>query len=503
MTASDTRASGVRAIRARHVLVVAASLALAALAFERVWLIQGLPLWWDETWTGAIASTPDWRAFWREAYLDVNAPLYYVVMRLWTSVFGVSDIALRAPSLIAVAAAAAVPLIIRIDGLTREARLTWAVLVFAWWGGFATLLDARCYALVLALSALQCALFIRLLARPTRARAWAWAAVGACAVLTHYYAAFIGLTQGLIYLGLHRGRALRTWPAALAFTPAFAWLAHHGGRLAQYVSPSVDWHAAVSWDTALPLATATVGPEAAAFLAAVVLVLGLGWLTPRLLGAAAADEASAPTRDLALAAISGLAALALALLSGVATPSLTGRYLFAYAPAVLLGVVLCARASKRAHLVYLALIGLYLAVLPPPAQIKAVLTARSAYGFQAASELLMAGRARDVVFVWDHSAAPVIASSSLARVGGFFFARAGADIAVRPLRVDPRHDPNTQILAAANGRKPGIIWVYNRRLPSAARAFAPAIDRVDPRWSCVSYGDGVRGTIACLPRPGT
>jgi hypothetical protein len=38
-----------------------------------------------------------------------------------------------------------------------------------------------------------------------------------------------------------RGRALRTWPAALLFLPAFAWLSVHLPHMAEYADPRFAW----------------------------------------------------------------------------------------------------------------------------------------------------------------------------------------------------------------------------------------------------------------------
>ena len=108
--------------------------ACALIGAERIWLALVQPLWFDESWTAALAATPDWRSLLDEAYNDINAPLYYGLMRLWTGLAGPSDIALRIPGLVALAAAGAIPIFVRIPGLKLEARLTWGVLIFAWWG---------------------------------------------------------------------------------------------------------------------------------------------------------------------------------------------------------------------------------------------------------------------------------------------------------------------------------------------------------------------------------
>jgi uncharacterized membrane protein len=480
----------------RPVLLALAALTVLAVGAERLILALAQPLWLDETWTAAIVSAPGWRGFGRELWLDVNAPLYYGLMRLWTGAFGVSDLALKVPGLIAAALAAALPLAWRRSPLSFEARLTWAVLLFAWWGAD-NFLDARCYGLLFALTVLQCTAFARLMAAPGRRAALAWCVLASLSILTQYYAVFLAAAQGLAYLAVHRKRAVTTWPAALAFLPAFGWIAWHAPRLAQFAGGGVAWHERLTPAAALDLAAFPVGPAVAAFLAMLALVLGAASLASRL-SPAAADEPAADLSALWWVAASGLFALAVVLASGMLRPTLVGRYLIPEAPPLLLGVVLCARSLRRSHMAYAALIALYAAVaVRPPAAVAAAARDTSAYGLELASDRLAAQGVTDLVFIWDHPAVRIMDPGSLRAVGGFFLARAGHPAAVMPLYVNAARDPNLQALAAARGAKPGIIWIYDRTGRTAAHRFAPAIAQADPRWSCQTFGDGTVGSVAC------
>jgi len=484
----------------RPALVAVAGLGALAIGAERLWLALAQPLWFDETWTGAIAAAAGWDAFAREVWLDCNAPLYYLVMRLWTAVFGVSNLALKAPGLIAVVVAAALPLLIRVRGLSVEARLTWAALLFAWWG-VDNFLDARCYGLLFALGVLQALAFARLIAEPSRGAALAWCAAASLAILTQYYAIFPAAVQGLIYLALHRQRALRTWPAALAFLPAFGWIAVHAPRLAQYAGGDVAWHPRLGPAQALDLAAFTVGPPSSAALALLGLALAATVLASRLAPGGERDEPAAGAAPLAWTAASGAIALALVLASGMLRPTLAARYLIPEAPAMLLGVVLLARATRRAHLGYLGLAVLYVGLaVRPPAAVAAAARDLSPYGLEVASQRLLARGVTDVTFIWDHPAARIIDPGSLRRVGGFFFGRAGAPVRVTPLYVSAARDPNAQALAAATGEHPAILWIFDRAGRTAAHRYPPAIDRLDPRWSCETLGDGVVGASFCARR---
>jgi len=489
-----------RAAGLRPALIAVAVVGVLAIGAERLWLALAQPLWFDETWTGAIAGAPGWDAFAREVWLDCNAPLYYLLMRAWTALFGVSNLALKGPGLIAVVVAAALPLLVRVRGLSIEARLTWATLLFAWWG-VDSFLDARCYGLLFALTTLQAIAFARLLAAPTRTAALAWCVTAALAILTQYYAIVPAAVQGLIYLALHRQRALRAWPAALAFVPAFAWIAVHAPRLAQYAGDDVAWHPRLGAAEVADLAAFTVGPPSAAALTLLALVLVAAILASRLAPAGGRDEPADATAPLAWTALSGLIALALVLASGILRPTLVARYLIPEVPALLLGVVLLARTARKAHLLYLGLAALYVGLaLRPPALLAAAARDVSPYGLEVASQRLMAHRVTDVAFIWDHPAAHIMDAGSLRRVGGFFFGRAGADVRVTPLYVSAARDPNAQALAAAAGARPGIIWIFDRAGRTAAHRHRPAIDRIDPKWSCETLGDGVVGALACWRR---
>jgi hypothetical protein len=480
--------------------LVLACLALAAtlITVERTWLAFALPLWFDESWTAAVAATPDWRSFLTEAYNDVNAPLYYALMRLWQGLAGPSDFALRVPALLAILAAGAIPMASRIKGLSFEARVTWGALVFSWWG-VGVFLDARCYALLLALSTLQCVLFARLLLAPSQRNAWLWCGVAAGTILLQYYALIPAAVQGLVYLASRRQAAVRTWPAVLAFAPAFGWMAYHAPRLQAFSAPQYAWHPLVGLLDALGFTAFVVNPSTPLAAALVVIVA----LTALLLRKKPAEGEHAPEPAAHLWQVAGaaLAALVLALLSGALRPSLTGRYLVPLAPGLLLGLVLIARRSAHARLAYLALVVLYLGVALRPAAFSDALRLGAPYGYEEASSALRQRGVESVVFVWDHEAAPLMAPSSLQRVGAVFFRRDGDNAQVTPVTPRAGQDVNRLALAAATGPRPGIIWIYNRHGATSARAFPPRIPQIDPRWTCRRFGDAMVGSLACYRTP--
>ncbi len=474
-------------------LILGGALAVAA---ERLWLLRDLPLWVDETWTGTIVSQPSWSAFVREAWLDPNAPLYYVVMRLWTEAAGLSNLALRIPSLVFVAAAAALPLVWRVPELSREARATWAALIFLWVPSIIFSLDARSYALLLLVATAQAIAYVRLIEAPTLQRAALWSLLAALSILTHYFAGLLAGVQGLAFLYRHRGAALRTWPAALTFVPAFACLLYHLPRLLHWARPEIAWYGKVTGATAWELPAFVMGPVVPLFLPlVVVLLIGARFKT----APAGRDEPESPANALWWAVGTGLVALLLAGLLGALRPMLTLRYLTPIVPLALLGLVLAARGAKRAHVAYLLLTGLYLAFAMKPAMLQTLLRERSEAGYERAAEFLIAARPERLVFAADAPGSKHADPHSLEETGAFFFRRAGLDVDTASLLLDPAVDPHGRLFAHATGPRPAILWFYLDQ-GSAAAAFPPAIARLRPDWACMhSRYDGA-GVIACAPR---
>jgi len=474
---------------------------MAAFAFGgglllRLDLGQGLPLWIDETWTGMIASQPDWASFWREAWFDVNPPFYYALMHLWTAVAGLSDSALRLPSLCFVAGAALLPLVWRAPGLSREASLVWGALLILWGPGIDISLDARGYGLLLLLSVAQAIGFARLMASPSKARALIWAALASLAILTHYFALPLAALQGLAFVWRHRARALTCWPAALAFAPAFGWLFIHLPRLADYARPDIAWYEPMTLQLAAGHLRYVLGQP--------------GWMHLALVAAAlfatrlASRGPFHPARDadaenaLHMAVLCGVAALVVTLGIGLLRPSMTERYLVPVVPSILLGLVLVIRREKRAHLGYILLIAAFGAQILLPHSLRTRLEARSFYGFEQASGFVGAQGARRLIFTWDHPASHILDAGSLAKLGGFFLARDGVAVPTQAMVLAPGDDPNLRLRdAAGNEEGSAVIWIYNRARNSAARTHPP-----DPRfwtgWACRHDRARWVGVLACV-----
>ena len=503
-------------------LDAAAWLVLAAVVALALGLEVGLegrdPFWLDESWTGAIAATRGWRATFQQIYWDVNAPLYYGLIRVWSAMFGLSDVALRAPSLIFAAltpCAAALPT----PGLTRGRRLAWAALLAFWFPALCYAQEARCYALLLCVCTLQTCAYARLMQAPDVRRAWAWSALAATAILTHYDALYLGAAQGVLLLARHPRRALACWPAGLAFVPAFGWLAFHWPRIAEFARPGVAWYSPLT-PAQLPTAAAYLldgGGPAGPWLAG----LAVSTLSLRLLlRSHEAPEPAAQTRGVGWAVGAAALAAAAILAVGFLRPSFTLRYLTPSAPGLLLGLVWLASAiagRRLAPVVLCAVATVYLGVSGSMLQMR-LRMAPKRYAFEAASAAIAKARPARLAFLWDHPVDPILHPSQLSGLGGFFLRRDGLDIPVDAVVLRPGEDPTRRLMAeaaapnsaATNSAAMGsaVLWLYDEVVHgTAARLHPPDMLRLDARFHCRDFGGGRFGVLACVPRadpaPGT
>src|SRR5262249_20150803 len=230
------RTDFVLAVRLLAIFCIAASL------IARVAVGIGQPLWLDEAWTGAIAGQSDFEHLIEQVYLDVNAPIFYVLIYGWAKLLGMSNFVLRLPSLLFGSAAALLIVVSYIPKMSSDVRWVWAALVATWFPGVWESQDARCYGLLLLVCTAQTIVFVRLLSVPKLRVAFCWTACSAVAVLTHYDAIFVTACQGMIYIAMSRQQALKTWPAACIFGPVFCWMGYHFPRIVQFADPAVAWY---------------------------------------------------------------------------------------------------------------------------------------------------------------------------------------------------------------------------------------------------------------------
>lgn len=460
----------------------------------RLWLGRDLPLWLDESWTGMIVSQPDLTSLWREIWLDINAPLYYQLMWLWTGVAGNSNFALRLPSLLFVIGAAAVPLLWRLDGLSRNSRIGWAALLFLWAPANLVSLDARSYALLLFLITLLTHGFATLLAKPTGRHFHLWCALGALSIAAHYFAVIVVAAQGIVLLWREPRITFRNRPAFLWFAPILGWLAYHLPRLLVYSQPGISWYPPLDSTKAASFVSYAVGQHSSIQLALVAIV-GAVMLSPLCRARNAVDAHGGNRPPLILTAVSGVLALAIILVADVIKPSVTPRYLTIIAPMVLLGLVLIAASTRRPALALIVMIALSLAPSLSPGATRAGLESRAAFGFETEALRLAALRPDRVIFTWDSPGTRVLDRDTLRKLGGFYFYRAGQRPEIVPVILRADESADARLLHEIGKKPAALLWIYNH--PAEGRYWTPATRAHFRDWRCREEDRGSFSILNC------
>ncbi|MGI5166803.1 glycosyltransferase family 39 protein [Spirillospora sp. CA-253888] len=209
-----------------------------------LWDIGRPSYWLDEAATvSAVNRTmPDTLRLFDN--LDLVHALYYLLMHPWASLFGLGETAMRLPSALAVAAAAAGTAVIGRHCAGPLAGLL-AGLVFAVNPEVTRFgQEARSYALVMAVAVAATYLLLRGLRGRGRRAAWSWTAGYGAAlavlVLLNLYAALLVAAHGATLLAM-RGRARGAWPRWLAASGIVA------AALVPFALAASDQKGQVSW----------------------------------------------------------------------------------------------------------------------------------------------------------------------------------------------------------------------------------------------------------------
>lgn len=476
------------------------------LIVTRLFISISLPMWLDETWSAMIATRSSWSEFWHQAWLDCNPPLYYLFLSCWVSLFGDSNFMLRLPSCLFVIGSALLPVIRRPQGLSPSAAWVLAALMIVWQPGLLVMVDARGYGLMLFLSMASCLIMVRMLERLTLRRAVAWVAFGTAMFLTHYYAAVLILGQTAILVYRHRARMLAIWPAAIVATPGLAWFASHVSRLKDYARPDAIWYDPTSgWDVLKSLFF-VLGTTNFITLGAVGTTVFFATAYRKRLKAGEAEQPELGEGNVALTAGAGAIGFVIAILVSIVQPSFADRYFTPLVPPIMIGLVLIVQRCPKRELAGPLLA--FFCLLPNlNMQIsKDVLNERVFYGYEQASDFVQSYRPDQLVFLWDHPGTKIMEKGSLDAIGGYFMNRAGASLAVRSVVAPLTADANEILRAAADGRRPALIWLYGTMRRSSAYNHPPSFEK-DPAWTCrhmsrPTVQSETLGTIACVKTGG-
>src|SRR3954465_433426 len=191
------------AVRAEPLLVGLVVLA-AVLRFAT---IDQQSYWLDEAFTVGLLREdfPHMLKYMTET--ELTPPLYYVLAWPWAHVFGTGEAALRSFSALIGIAVVPVAYLAGREAVSRTAGVVTAALVafnplLVWYSQ-----EARPYSLLVLLSALSLLFFLRGRRRVESRDLWRWALASALALLTHYFAAFLVVPEGLWLAWIWRPRA--------------------------------------------------------------------------------------------------------------------------------------------------------------------------------------------------------------------------------------------------------------------------------------------------------
>lgn len=172
----------------------------------RLHALDARSLWADEGWTLVLTEGPGLDDVTRTMAADQHPPLFFVAFRVWRTLTGESELALRYFSvLISVVGVAAIyplgrGLFSPLTGLLAALLLALADLPID------LAQEVRHYGLMATLAIVSSVYYVRVWRRPTRARRIGYVLASLALLYTHYLGAFVLLAQGMHFLLFARGR---------------------------------------------------------------------------------------------------------------------------------------------------------------------------------------------------------------------------------------------------------------------------------------------------------
>lgn len=288
-------------------------------------------LWLDELYSVTTAN-PDstLRDVWQKIERDVHPPFFLLFLHYWMKLFGTSEFAVRAPSLIASIATIAFSLWYFRPIVGPRATGIFCVMLATSYGIIWYSQEARSYALMILLSVALTGASLRIIENvkkghldPNPLRLFAFCAT--ILSLTHYFGFILYCSSTAAILILLHRRFDLLWRNALFFVlpavPSLLWVFYHYGQ----IQPNVlnDF-----WITK---------PSIGDFLKFLSLLFGISylWLAMTPIIAFAIARQGAPARRLALFAIFNVSiGVAFALTISLRHPMITSRNLLIFLPII-------------------------------------------------------------------------------------------------------------------------------------------------------------------------
>lgn len=447
------------------------------------------PLWLDETYTGTISMSRDIPALINWCLHELSGPVYYAIMWLWTKIFGVSDLALRIPSLIFWVLSIAV--ILKWRNQDADVRYLWAIALLLWFPLSFHGSEARPYPLLILFGTLQTIVFMRLIDEGGLKWATRWSIVTAAICLTHFHAIIISGIQGLIYLVIRHRDLKSTWPAIGLFIPVLVWLWFHLPFLIAFSNPDIAWYQPIEITRFLDLGFwhGTWGNPGSTIL----LFAMIAWFIWH------AVTGREVYTGFHWAVLSAMFATMIVLATALVKPSFAPRYLVPFVPALLLGIAtMLAGIRARSYMLFLAsaVTLVALGALDIRGRVGAF-DFRYGYSLEAASKWLAKNNVSRLAFYWDSETAALSQPWQLGQVGSFFLRRDGW---TGPVSV-PAYVKSPDIVALAlRDLSPqagdGILFL-NVAEPMGTRH--PLMkDSVAGGLHCKDFGLGSPAIIACV-----
>jgi mannosyltransferase len=170
--------------------VAGAALRFGTLDVQSVWL--------DEATTMVLVRHSLWGMF-SHLYSEETPPLYFVLAWIWTKIFGTGVLGFR--SLSAVLGTITIPVMYAVGRrISPRVGLWAAALTVVSPAMYYFSQEARCYALLVLLSAAAFLFWLRVLQDEDGRSLALWAAMSALALLTHYYAIFMFIPEAALLL---------------------------------------------------------------------------------------------------------------------------------------------------------------------------------------------------------------------------------------------------------------------------------------------------------------
>ena len=194
-------------------------LILLASYFIRVFGSSQRSLWYDETASISFSGGTAWQIADKLLRNDANTPLFYFVLRIWTSLVGTSEFASRSlPIFAGVITVAFAAQLVRSSPRRSPLATHLAMLGVALWPVCIYIsTELRPYSMLIALTTAATAILLRALNQPAIKSLWvAWASLIALAFAVHIVALLAFLAHAVLIVGLFTTRKFRhTFPMLL------------------------------------------------------------------------------------------------------------------------------------------------------------------------------------------------------------------------------------------------------------------------------------------------